>query len=413
MQSIIERFSKQLEHFVEQRNTAVAFVRCRAEDNLVLLSLLDQRDRDPSVSDVFWSFFEEPFETPRQYAASILRGLKTRFDALRDGLAAADLVYWKPFEPAQDGEPMGQLRSALSFLRDTVRPESEQSRLVVALLPGIVDQPQQFYEFVRSLASYEHPRPWCHHIRFIVREVPEEPLPEDDEWAYRAELNLSQPRIVAALEGEAEDSRLPMLRRIHAAFILGGFDVSAGRLDEALDKLSLVRQYCSISGLDAMEAAASQQIGDVYRMRGDLKGAQREYEASIDSAVRSKDPLVVLRAAQSLGAVKRAEGNWSEAIPYLERARGLGVLCRSPVLLIQCDAHLADCLSRVGREVEAAVVYERAASLAREADNKAAQLWCLRRLLDLREGSVDLSDEIEALDAQEVSTKEVETWLAH
>jgi tetratricopeptide (TPR) repeat protein len=162
-----------------------------------------------------------------------------------------------------------------------------------------------------------------------------------------------------------------------------------------------------------MEAAASQQIGDVYRMRGDLKGAQREYEASIDSAVRSKDPLVVLRAAQSLGAVKRAEGNWSEAIPYLERARGLGVLCRSPVLLIQCDAHLADCLSRVGREVEAAVVYERAASLAREADNKAAQLWCLRRLLDLREGSVDLSDEIEALDAQEVSTKEVETWLAH
>ena len=127
------------------------------------------------------------------------------------------------------------------------------------------------FGLMEELLSHEFPFPWCHHLRFIIREEP-------DVRAGRFSLALpassDTSRILAwkpsnaAWKRRLRDESLPLLERLAPLPIMAGNDFALGRYPEAMEKYELLLRYHAPLNNYPMAAFALNGMGEVYEKNG-------------------------------------------------------------------------------------------------------------------------------------------------
>src|SRR5205085_2019989 len=127
---------------------------------------------EESDSPHVFAIFPQPFEEPKQYAQALISDFEARHRALTDKLVALGDPAPPPLPaPVLDGSkaPAARLRALLVFARSLIE-DLDVSWLVVAFMPASIANGAHYAQLMLSVTEHDFPRPWCHHMRFFVRE---------------------------------------------------------------------------------------------------------------------------------------------------------------------------------------------------------------------------------------------------
>ncbi len=382
MRKLFEDMRGRLEAFLGQRRAVLLVVRAGPAEFLPLVSCLDGIEQESP--DDFW-LFQEPFESTSRYVQAVVESFRVRYAVLAPELrkAGREVLLELPSEVGQSHRPVDRLRSLLLFARSLI-DDLEVSHLVVGLLPSKIAQPQEFAELVLALAAHEMPRPWCHHMRIVVREESQQaPLSRARRTTSAVEFyapDMGQQAVQASLEDEAYNSTLPLPQRMQALLLLAGMDLAYQRFPEAAQKYALLARYHGALGPKPLHALSLNGIGEVFDRSGNKKEAKRYYELALIPAVAAEDPASLINITGNLGNLHRLSGNWREASGYYDGLALLAQAVGNDELRLRSLEQMGFCRHKLGDVKGAWESWNAGVTLAREAASKEHLLDCLERV---------------------------------
>src|SRR5260370_32531581 len=157
----------------------------------------------------------------------------------------------------------------------------EGGLVVWVLFPLRIADPAGYAQLIRELLQHQHPFPWFHHARIILREHTAYPalsaaltgMPRVDYYA----PDLSDEAMESALEEEAADTELPLTDRVQAMFLSAQRDYSFGRFDEALKKHAVVLRYHAAIGNGTRAALELNSVVESHQRPGRPTQASRDF----------------------------------------------------------------------------------------------------------------------------------------
>ena len=414
MRKLFEQMRTRLESFLGQRRTLLLVVSAGPAEYLPLVSIIDGIEQGGSA-DAFW-LFPEPFDNPLQYAKAVVDSFRTRYVMLAVELQKAD-----PSLPADLPAPMleerrppvDRLREMFLFARDLI-DDLEASHLVVGLLPSKISAPLPYAQLIQALAAHETPVPWCHHMRFIVREESAEALLTQHAQAMASTEfyapNMGQDAIQGSLEDEANDASLPLPQRMQSLLLLAGMDQAYMRLPAAMEKYKLLAEYHQALGPQPLHALALNGMGEVWDRSGNAKEAQRHFEMALVPALASQNEPALINITLNLANLHRNQGRWQLAFDHYDAVSDLAETVCNPMLKLRCLEQMGFCRYKLGDHKGAWEQWNAGVVLARGVESREHLLDCLERIrnmykeLGLAARRQEVEPEVEALKRQGVKS---------
>lgn len=410
MRKLFEGLTARLQAFIEQRDALTLLVRCQSEECVYLAKALDGIDE--ASQDVFWSFAAS-FRDAASYADEVVSIVRGRAEALSPLLEEAGARAWPPL-PARvlDGSapPAQRLQLLFMYLRTRIE-DTDASKIVVVLAPLENAQPIGWRVFVQQLTAYDTLAPWCHHMRFIVREpkvVSLGALPPDAaarvvleafEGTEVYEMDFSLAALHRATKEDVGDESLPLPDRMQMLLLDANVDVANKRWEEASAKLKLLQRYYEAIGQQGLLSVTLNSIGEVLVGIGRGKSAVASFEAALDHAIASDFRPVVLNVSLNLGNFYLARKEWGLASAYYEAAEAVAAAALNAPMKLQCLENIGWCKLNAEDYRGAEQAWSNGATLARAVTEPAALRRLLTRLRDLYD-QARMRDRLVAVDAE-------------
>ncbi len=281
MRAVLQQVGDRLKAFIRQRDD-VALVLCSpVTDALPILTLLEGLEA-ASASDLFWTFTDS-FTEPRGYADTVVEAFATTHQAVTLALDKEGMRPWPPVPSRilsrEVLPPAQRLRELAAFSRELLSIPNG-GNLIWTFYPLEVSDPSGFAGLMRQVLEHEFPNPWCHHLRFIIRDDPGDQAVRSvlansprTRWY---EPDLSVQAFQRSTEEAVEDGSLPVEERLLNLMVLAGTDHANRRYPDALEKYELLLQYHAPMGNHTMAAVALNGMGEAYEKMGDLERARRQ-----------------------------------------------------------------------------------------------------------------------------------------
>jgi tetratricopeptide (TPR) repeat protein len=385
MRYVLEPTIKHLHHFIAQRDKLVLILRSSTADSLAMLKLIDGLD-DPHASELFWTY-NDAFIDAKSYVNSIVAGFSTRHRLVKMALEQKGLKAWIdiPEEILSDeAEPIHRLRLLTSFSRKLL-PVSMGGNNVWIFFPMKIENDSAYTKFMHGFLSHTFPNPWCHHLRFIVREDPTAPVlsstlkgaPSVDVH----EPDLGADAVARSLEREINDVDIPIEERLSSLVVMAGVDVAQSRFQESLEKYALVLEYYIPRENNTMIAIALNGMGEVYVRMGDETRANEAFESALIPASHGENPplQVFLNASMNLAMLRMTQNNWEQAAGYWDVVRQTSIITRDPSTKIRALDQLGYCQYRMNELDAAEQTWLEGAELAANVEEESLFVTLMQR----------------------------------
>jgi tetratricopeptide (TPR) repeat protein len=383
VRQLFRGFEAELLRFAQQRDELVLVVAAGPAEYVALLKLVEGLD-ERCPGDLVWSF-PVPFESPPQYARDVVALHQARIDGARaswdEGLPPL------PEPPAQlhheQASPVERVRAALVHARALMFARSD-SQLLVGLLPDHAHDAEAYARFVRELLSHDVWQPWCHHMRFIVRDDVAAPalgrvlgsLPRARAFA----PDLGPAAIAQSLEDEANDPSEPLPARMQSVLLLAGLDTAHGRIDDAFAKYELLLKYHRGLGNGPMVALCLNGLGEVFARAGSFEHAREFFARALRPAIATKTVPVFVNATLNLANLHREHARYAEAAEYYAAAVAIADAGANVALKLLALEQLGYCAYKRREHGAATAFWKQAIKLAQGIEALDQHLGLLLRL---------------------------------
>jgi tetratricopeptide (TPR) repeat protein len=341
MRKLLQGVGDRLQAFVDQRDDVALILTSPATDALPILTLFEGLESS-STSNQFW-MFTDPFTDPETYAAAVLSAFSSKHEAMRLVMGKAGLTPWPPIPErilAPGLTPAVRLRGLAAFSRELL-PVPNGGTVVWIFYPLDVADPSGFAGVMRQMLQHRFPNPWCHHLRFIIRDEPtDRAVTTAMSGAPRIRFyqpDLSAEAIQKSMEEAVEDDTLRLEERVTNLMVLAGTDFAQHRYPEALEKYALLLQYHAPMGNHGMAALALNGMGESYEKLGDLERAEQSYQAALIPASHGEHPpiAVLVNVVLNLAHLRYGQARWAEAEGYYDLAQQLATVARDAPLKVR------------------------------------------------------------------------------
>lgn len=386
MLELFQQVEDELRRFIRQRENFALVLCGSAGDALPILKILEGLE-ETSASDLFWSCTEN-FEDPRGYASAIIKNFATRHGAVRLAMEKQQMAPWPSIPPeilSENEAPVRRLRGLAAFSRELL-PVPNGGNNVWIFYPLEVTDDSAFATLIKELLAHEFPFPWCHHLRFIIREDPADRairrLIENSPRIQWYEPNLSMEAINRSLESEIADEDVPLAQRMALLPVMAGNDYARGRYAEALQKYELLLRYHAPMSNQTMAAFALNGMGEVYERTGDLARANQSFEAAlIPASVGEHPPLpIFLNVLTNLGNLCVQQSRWQDGEAYYDMAQQISTAARDPSTKMKAIENRGICQKKQGKYDKAAQSWNDGAVIAAQLQDVGSCQTFLRHL---------------------------------
>lgn len=359
MRRLLEAISERMQGFVDQRDNLALVVRSPDSDCLPILKTIEGVEAN-TTSDLFWTFTDR-FVDAASYADAIVTGFLNIHAALRLAMKKEGM------EPCPDvpahvraagTAPSQRLRDLAAFSRELL-PVPNGGNNVWTLYPLEITDPVAFAALMRDVLHHEMPFPWCHHLRFIIRDEPSSPALQSSlattpnvDWY---EPDLGPAAVYRGLQEDVADESQPLEQRLSSVLVMAGTDAAFGRHAEAIEKYELLLQYHAPRGNLAMAAVALNGMGESYVKAQDPGRAEECFHAALIPASHGEHPpiAVLLNVVLNLANLRFAQQKWDEAEPYYDAAQQLATVARDGPTKVRALEYRGICQRWQGRLDEA------------------------------------------------------------
>jgi tetratricopeptide (TPR) repeat protein len=409
MRDLLKPTEVYLQQFVEQRDKLALIVRSPASDALPMLKTIEGLE-DPNPSDFFW-IFNDPFVDATSYAGSLVKGFVGKHSMVQLLQDQEGMERWPDIPRSvlsEETTPVRRIRELAAFSRELL-PIPLGGNNVWVFYPLHITNHASYAAFIQAVLEHEFPNPWCHHLRFVVREDPEAPmlsqgLAANDSVDFH-EPDLSPKAVERSLEQEVEDEQLPMEVRLNALMILAATDMAHGRFTSSLERYALSLKYHAATGNHAMAAISLNGMGEVYDRMGDAERAEQAFQAALIPASHGSTPpwQVFQNVSMNLASLRMKQGNYEHSGAYWDIVQKLSTLTRNADMKIRALDQLGYCLYRSQKVQEAERIWQDGATLALKLQNKDLGITLLERRkalyneLGLKSKEQEVSQQISAL----------------
>lgn len=352
MRKLLASISARISGFIAQREDVALVLTATEADALPLLSMLDGIEAE-QASDFFWTF-TDAFTDATSYVEAVEASFASKFNAVRMLMETEDMAPWPPL-PALVGSisavPAVRLRELAKFSRKLL-PVPNGGLVIWTFFPLQIHDPPAYAELMRELTAHRFPLPWCHHLRFILRDDPAAsalvPRLTNTARIQHFAPDLSVEALNRSIEEEAADETLPLPQRMSSVLVSAGNDLAFERFPSALEKYALLFRYHGAMNSYALAAVAMSGMGQVYERMGDLVKAEEAYMAALVPAGQGSHPSiqVLLNVVLNLANLRTTQQRWEEGEGYWDVTQQLATLSRDGPLkaraLLQrglCQAH--------------------------------------------------------------------------
>ncbi len=389
MRDLLNPTITRLQTFLDQSDKLALILRSPVSDALPILKVLEGLD-DPNPSDLFWNY-TDTFHDAKTYANEIVKNFASKHTMVQLLLKEERMQPWKDIPTeilSEELDPVSRLRSLTVFSRELL-PTPLGGNNVWIFFPMHIDNYIEYSVFFQNLLKHEFPNPWCHHLRFVVREDPSDSQLSRGLTAHPSvgihEPDLSSKAVEKSLKSEIADEAQPLEARLSSLLVLAGMDVAHGRFSESLEKYALVLRYFAPMGNHTMAAVALNGMGEVYVRMGDKENANTAFQSALIPASFGEHPphQVFLNIALNLANLRMAQENWEQAAGYWDVVQKQSMLTRDAGTRIRAFEQLGYCRYRL-REFDAAEKsWHDGAAMAGEIYDKNLQRSLLERRRNL------------------------------
>ena len=359
MRDLLNPTIAELQAFLDHSDKLALILRSPVSDALPILKVLEGLD-DPNPSDLFWSY-TDTFHDAKTYAKQVIANFTSKHQMVQLLMKEEGMHPWKdiPIEIlSEEHDPVTRIRSLTVFSRELL-PTPLGGNNVWIFFPLQIDNYFEYSIFFQNLLKHEFPNPWCHHLRFVVREDPSDSrlsrgLATNTSVGIH-EPDLSSKAVEKSLEREIANESQPLETRLSSLLVLAGMDVAHSRFSESLEKYALVLRYFAPMGNHTMAAVALNGMGEVYVRLGNKESANTAFQSALIPASYGEHPphQVFLNIALNLANLRMAQENWEQAAGYWDVVQKQSILTRDAGTRIRAMEQLGYCRYRL-REFEAA-----------------------------------------------------------
>lgn len=384
MRQLLLEFEREIERFLDQRERILLVVDAGPAEHIALMTLVDGLEQRRE-HDVFWSI-PANFESEVQFARDIVEFVHLRAQSLAVHWEQEESEPMPPFPASSELAalpPIACVQRVLTFARSLIR-ELEGRVMVVVFAPAVVGEARAFAAFVTELLRHEVRLPWCHHMRFVVRDVRgqavlsalAQPLPR----CTVTRPDLGPEALANALETEVNDPQLSLPMRMQSLLLLAALDTSHGRVEASIEKYQLLLRYHHGLGDKSMIALCLNGIGEACARAGDFASAKKYLEGALTPALESKAIPVVFNATFNLAHLHTQHRRYEEARAYHRALDALAGAASNVALRLYALENLGVCERHLGRVGEAVEYWKQAITLAEGIQAAQPQIACLEHL---------------------------------
>ncbi len=329
MRDLIDRFTRELRAFIDQRDDLLLLTACADPDVGIALKVLRDLDR-AAPSDLFLLLADD-FTDARSFVTQAVERLREEH---RLACEARTADGQKPFPPLPAGladaarPPEDRLHEAMAFTRSLL-PPAGGNRLVWAMLPTAVADWPAYLKLVASCTPREGVKPWMRGLRLIFRARADfafrtSPL-VDAERTRLTKIDFGPAALEASYQKAAADPKLPAAERMDAllsvALLASARGLEPGgkaRLDEARRHFQVLLAHHQQADNPLMQAVVLNGLGDIEHREGNLEKARHWYECAVPPAAKAEQPIVLAAVVQNLAAVSYRQARYDEAEEYYD-----------------------------------------------------------------------------------------------
>jgi tetratricopeptide (TPR) repeat protein len=377
MRKLLAAVSGRLREFVAQREDFALILGATEADALPLLSILEGIEGEQE-SDFFWTF-TDAFTDAGSYADAIVNAFAAKHGAVRLAMEKEAMAPWPALPPVIESPatpPAMRLRQLAGFSRELL-PVPTGGVVVWTFFPLGIENPPAYAELMRELIAHQFPFPWCHHLRFILRDDPASPLLVQScgktarVQSYAPDLSVDA--LNRSIDAEAQDDDVQLAERMSSLLISAGNDLAFQRFPAALEKYALLLQYHGSMNNYPLAAVALHGMGQVYERMGQLDEAEQAYQAALVPASQGEYPplQVFLNVILSLAGMRMSQQRWEEAEGYWDSSQQLATVMRDAPLRVRSLERRGVCQQQRGLLQEAEASWKAGAVIAaqlRDAD---------------------------------------------
>src|ERR1700689_5967002 len=118
MRRVVDRVTERIRGFLKQRDHAVLAVRCRDEECIAVLKIIEELD-ESAATEWFWTF-TQGFTDANEYVSSVVRDFAVQHEGVSRVLELRKQKPWPPIPPEildQSLPPASRLRELIMFSR--------------------------------------------------------------------------------------------------------------------------------------------------------------------------------------------------------------------------------------------------------------------------------------------------------
>lgn len=359
MRKLLQKISDHLQAFINQRDHLALVLTSPATDALPILKILEGLE-EIIASDFFWMFTDN-FTNASTYANTVVAGFATKHHLVQLAMEREGMTPWPPLPSqilSENTPPAERLRELGVFSRDLL-PIPNGGSVVWIFYPLEIENRPAFANLMEEVLRHDFPFPWCHHLRFLIRQDPADRALQKVlaaspriQWY---EPDLSADALNHSMEEELADDSVPLDERLNTLMVMALTDCAHDRLPQALEKYELLLKYHAPMGNHPLAALSLNGMGEVYEKMGDFDRANESYEAALIPASHGENPPipVFLNVVLNLANLRRAEKRWEDAEAYFDLAQQLATVNRDALLKVRSLENRGICQRHQGKLEEA------------------------------------------------------------
>jgi hypothetical protein len=372
MRRLVQGINERIAGFVDQRDDLALVPVCDDAACPFLLKIVEEVDQGGSPH-MFW-MFAEAFEDEAAYVDAVAASFEGRHALVCDAFQKTGAPPWPPVPDAvRDATlpPVARLRELITFAR-TLRADPEEQLLVWAMVPTAIEDSETWGRMVADLLAHDFPSPWCHHVRFVVREDAESPALGEAlagrERIEFTEVDFGMDKVEEALLADAADEEMPLALRMQSVLVAAGIDYAEQRYDQALMKYVTLLPYYAGTENHALWALVLNGMGEVHEKLDDPETARLNYEAAVTPAADGKAYPVLQNVTLNLANLEMAQERWAEAADYYNSAALMATAFVDPGTKLRCMENGGVCRYALGERDAAVALWEEGVTLSKGVD---------------------------------------------
>ena len=386
MQTLFDNIKRSVIDFIGQRNDVTLVVRC-SDGHTPPIGKAFEEVEDAAVSEMFWIHVDDFTETDA-YVSAVINTFASKHAAVRLAMQQRGMAPWPEFPESLFDEttpPAARLRDLMAFSRGLL-PVPDGMTAVWCLFPFEIGDHAAWAELVAAVVQHEFPRPWCHHLRFIVRDdaagTPVAIRLAGWQRVRHYSPDLSDAAIQRAMEDEADDESRPIQQRLQTLFLLANMDHANRRYDDALAKYDVLLPYYTTVRDPTMAALVLNAMGETHGALGNTELASQCFELAWEPAAAAAGPPVpvMLNVVLNLANLRVVQQRWDEAEGFFHVGQQFATLQRAPLTKVQCLETLGVCQYMQGKADVAAETWQAGAHVAGALDLHEQRRSILERL---------------------------------